>query len=64
MTIPKEAITELQKIHQKLTGEFLTEAEAQAMAADLFRLFLAVYEPIPKKWRDEFPHFKHDLTLE
>jgi hypothetical protein len=54
-----EAITELQEIHLQITGEFLSEAEAQAMARELFRLFLAVYEPIPKRWLEELPDFKN-----
>jgi hypothetical protein len=62
MIVPKEAITELKEIHRTLTGEMLTEAEAQEMAKELFRIFLAVYEPIPKKWLEELPHFK-DLFM-
>jgi len=53
MIMPKEAIAELRQIHRQLTGEILTESEAQAMGEELFRLFLAVYEPIPKAWLDE-----------
>jgi len=62
MELPQEAIRELQEIQRRLTGESLTQAEAQTMAQELFRLFLAVYEPIPEKWLEEFPHLKHDLT--
>ncbi len=50
MQIPREAITELKLIHRELAGETLTEAEAQMMASDLYRLFLAVYEPVPSEW--------------
>ena len=59
MIVPKEAITELRQIHRQLTGEILTESEAQAMGKELFRLFLAVYEPIPKEWFDDLSDRMH-----
>jgi hypothetical protein len=52
MELPKEAVSELKVIHEGLTGEILTDSEAQEMGQDLFRLFLAIYEPLPKKWLD------------
>jgi hypothetical protein len=58
MIVPKEAVEELIEIHRKLTGELLTEAQAQEMADELFRLFLAVYEPIPKKWLEDLPYLR------
>jgi len=60
MTIPKEAITELRQIHRQQTGEQLTDGQAEAMAQDLFRLFLAIYEPIPKRWLEELAEEKGD----
>jgi len=62
MTIPKEAIAELKQIHLKLTGERLTDSQAEKMAQDLFRLFLAVYEPIPEKWLEELPVESSELN--
>ena len=50
MNLPKEAIIELQAIYKRQTGKTLTDAEAQVMAANLFRLFFAIYEPIPQSW--------------
>jgi len=50
MQLPSQAIRELKRIHYQLSGEMLTDAEASSMGNDLFRLFLAVYEPIPKEW--------------
>jgi hypothetical protein len=62
MSVPKEALIELKQIHLRSTGELLTDAQAQEMAEDLFRLFLAVYEPIPMQWLEEFPHLKNNHT--
>jgi hypothetical protein len=62
MSVPQEAIRELQAIHQRLTGEYLTEAAAQAMAGELFRLFLGVYEPIPTRWFEELADRNNDLA--
>jgi len=53
MEIPKEAIADLKQIHQGLTGETLSDSQASAMAEDLFRLFVAVYEPLPKVMIDK-----------
>lgn len=54
MELSSEAIKELKKIHLRLTGEKLTETQATAMGQSLFRLFLAVYQPLPEKWLEEF----------
>jgi hypothetical protein len=53
MEIPGDALGEYKNIHKKLTGDDLTDAEASVMARNLFRLFLAVYEPVPSEWFEE-----------
>jgi hypothetical protein len=53
MEIPKEAIAELKQFHFQVTGEMLSDGEASEIGQELFRLFLAVYEPIPRNWLEE-----------
>jgi len=53
MEIPPEALRELRQIHYRLTGEKLSNQQAGEMGSNLFRLFLAVYEPVPKEWLEE-----------
>jgi hypothetical protein len=53
MEIPGDALGEYKNIHKKLTGGDLTDAEASAMAQNLFRLFIAVYESVPAEWLEE-----------
>ncbi len=48
MEISKEAKIELKQIHLEQTGEELTPQEVEVMAQDLFYLFDAIYQPIPK----------------
>ncbi|MEW5922364.1 MAG: hypothetical protein AB1746_00100 [Candidatus Zixiibacteriota bacterium] len=50
MDIPQKAKTELKNIHLKQTGLTLTDHEAEVMAQNLFQLFEAIYQPIPKEW--------------
>jgi urease accessory protein UreF len=53
MELPVEALSELQQIHCRLTGEKLSNQQASEMGRNLFRLFLAVYEPVPTQWSEE-----------
>lgn len=48
MEISKQAKNELKQIHLKKTGELLTDIEIEEMAQDLFYLFYAIYNPLPK----------------
>ena len=48
MEISQNAKNELKQIYFKLTGEQLTDLEAEQMAQDLFCLFDSIYRPIPK----------------
>jgi hypothetical protein len=50
MEIPQKAKTELKNIYFKQTGEKLTDQQAEVMAQNLFQLFEAVYQPIPREW--------------
>lgn len=66
MEIQPESIEELRQIHKKLTGEELTDKEAEEMAENLFRLVAAVYRPIPKdrleKHLEEYPELQKLLN--
>ena len=50
MELPPEAVKELIEIHYRLTGEMFTNGQALEMGQNIFRLFLAVYEPVPGEW--------------
>ncbi len=49
MEISQEAKTELKQLHLEQTGEKLSAQEVEVMAQDLFYLFDAIYQQIPKK---------------
>jgi hypothetical protein len=57
MELPQEAIRELKEVRYRLTGEMLTDSQASEIGQNLFRLFLAVYEPVPKEWLNELKDF-------
>lgn len=62
MEIPEQALAELKEIHRKLTGDELSDEDVLVMGQALFRLFFAIYNPIPKSSLvdsiDKFPEFK------
>lgn len=49
MEIPEAAVQELKAIHLQQSGEHLSDKEALEMAQNLFRLFMAVAKPFPKR---------------
>ncbi len=58
MEIPEPAIHELKAIHLSQSGENLSDDEAREMAQNLFRLFIAIAKPFPKKLlKDQLQEF-------
>lgn len=49
MEISQEAKSELKQIHFEQTDERLSAQEVEVMAQDLFYLFDAIYQPLPKE---------------